>query len=294
MIHQNLILPLQNGAPIVLQGGMTGTSADFSGLCRLLNLEESPSSVSAESPEMELLLVDTLPVLSAEEYFLFRRNRIAAVYDRKNCSFRLYLGDDRIKETVPQLAKVWQHSIVYGVLAAMLRGKAVTLVHCSLLETARGGLMICGESGMGKSTTGRRIREAGGLCYADDLVLLEMTGPDSFTAYPLPTWSACQTSLTDKVYPYDRGMRLGGVLALSRGVEREEIRTVLPTEYFAQLYRSVYYFHIYFVRMLQREEQEKITACVQKITTALTSAFPALGLFANLSADIKTTLKEYL
>ena len=69
----------------------------------------------------------------------------------------------------------------------MLKGE-LAMVHGALLEHDGGALMLCGPSGIGKSTTALRMS---GRCriLADDCFMLERRD-GSYLARPLPTWSS--------------------------------------------------------------------------------------------------------
>lgn|GEM_PF-5917410 len=74
-----------------------------------------------------------------------------------------------------------------GLVPRMLRGE-LAMMHGALLEHNGRGLMLCGPSGIGKSTTARRMAERCRI-LADDCFLLEWTA-GGVKARPLPTWSS--------------------------------------------------------------------------------------------------------
>lgn len=74
-----------------------------------------------------------------------------------------------------------------GLVPGMLRGDFI-MVHGALLEKDGRALMLCGPSGIGKSTTSLRMTEHFRI-LADDCFLLCRDG-DGYLAHPLPTWSA--------------------------------------------------------------------------------------------------------
>lgn len=284
-------LPLRNGESLYLQGESTGSCADLGILDRLLSLDpgDLPSGIV---PEV-ILRQMVPPTDPGEMYPLVRGKRLHVFFDRVTTSVQMYVLQDISREDLLNYCTLLRYTLAYGVLAGILRGKPVTLVHCSLLETHAGAVMICGESGVGKSTTARRWCAAGGICYGDDMILLE-SREDGFYCHPLPTWSACSVSLDGKYYPFSPGRRLVGVLGLSRGKEREEIKPLLAHEFFAQIYRALYYFQYACIQYFPLEQQKYLTAHLQQLTERLTAEFPARGLFAHLDGDIRSTLKDYL
>ena len=64
----------------------------------------------------------------------------------------------------------------------------LAMVHGALLEHEGKGLMLCGPSGIGKSTTALRMSERCRI-LADDCFVLEWTD-SGVTARPMPTWSS--------------------------------------------------------------------------------------------------------
>lgn len=73
-----------------------------------------------------------------------------------------------------------------GLVPAMLRGDCI-MVHGALMEKDGRALMLCGPSGIGKSTTSQRMNGRFRI-LADDCFLLCRDG-DGWRAHPLPTWS---------------------------------------------------------------------------------------------------------
>ena len=64
-----------------------------------------------------------------------------------------------------------------------------SMVHGALMERCGRGVLLCGPSGIGKSTTARRMADEGFNVLADDCFLLRRDGNGKYWARPLPTWS---------------------------------------------------------------------------------------------------------
>ena len=64
-----------------------------------------------------------------------------------------------------------------------------SMVHGALLERDGRGMLLCGPSGIGKSTTAGRMKAEGFKVLADDCFLLRRSAEGKYFARPLPTWS---------------------------------------------------------------------------------------------------------
>jgi hypothetical protein len=64
-----------------------------------------------------------------------------------------------------------------------------SMVHGALMAKNGRGVLLCGPSGMGKSTTAGRMKTEGFEVLADDCFLLRRSADDGYFARPLPTWS---------------------------------------------------------------------------------------------------------
>lgn len=96
-------------------------------------------------------------------------------------------GDDCPPEALTETRWRGVRKLLYlGLVPAMLRGDCM-MVHGALLERDGRALMLCGPSGMGKSTTSQRMNGRFRI-LADDCFLLCRDG-DGWLAHPLPTWS---------------------------------------------------------------------------------------------------------
>lgn len=286
-------LPLQNGEAITLQGRYDGSILDFEILARLMHTELLPSV-----PEEAHFVLE--PTGSAIPYGLFSCYdgiRFQIFYDPLKRQFRLYLKENAAAERGEEYrVYLWKAAVVCGTLAMLLRNKPVLLVHCGMLERDGNALLLCGESGVGKSTTSRRWRESGGTAIADDMVLLEFTDGQDILVHRLPTWSACHVSLDGRSYPFDPPLRLKGILALSRSLEgeAEHVRKISSADYFAQVYRCVFFHSQFYLRPLPAEYSQGAALLMRELTERLMDRFEPAGLFASLDGDIQSTLKDYL
>lgn len=179
--------------------------------------------------------------------------------------------------------------------SAILQGADYLPVHGAMLCNSRGAVLLCGESGVGKSTTSERWNALGGDCHcpADDMILLSHHD-GRFKAYPLPTWSRYALAPGTESFPVEPGYPVNGILCLERGESAEEVVTVSDADFFVQVYSS-FYFHIRFaIHMLRGGERALLRKHVERMTDLVMRSFPPKGLFACLNGDLGKNLKEYL
>ena len=232
---------------------------------------------------------DDVALCRKKEYSVFWQSgekKIVVALDEKEAS--RFTHDDFVS--------LWQWCIAGLSLASLARDSGIVSVHGALLETPRGGLLFCGESGIGKTTLSRRWRESGGGGYADDLVLLDCATLDAPVARSLPTWSRCRENPEDAGFPVTRELPIAGVFALGRAQKNEkENLAAFPGSYFkAQLFRSLFFPVLSAVRRFPESGQILLRDAIWKIAGSLAERFAPRVLNAALDGDLKTTLKEYL
>lgn len=192
---------------------------------------------------------------------------------------------------------VWQMALVYAGMNAILRGENAVLAHCAALETDRGAVVLFGESGMGKSTASARWRAYGGKCLSDDMALLDLSGPDgAIRVRRMPTWSACREEKNEWDYPAGEELPLAGVLALGRSESgRDEIVPLSPAQFFAQCYRSVFYWNLFYAKDLPEEKQRVLTDRIRSWTETVVKRFAPRALLAALDGgDLVKTIRDAL
>ena len=214
--------------------------------------------------------------------------------DRDNDGFVITLRKGETgSPPLPIPVGLWQLGLLTACISTVLRGARILPVHGALLAVSKGGLLLCGQSGMGKSTTSRRWRAAGGSVPADDMVLLECGG-EEVIAHPLPTWSRCRESLEGASYPFEPALPVAGVFALARGEEREELKEAASREFFMSIYSACCCFASPLVRLLPQEERERLLAAIRETADRLAEVSPPTALFAHLDGNLQKTLKDYL
>ena len=191
------------------------------------------------------------------------------------------------------LVASWSMGLSAAFASAILRGANIIPIHGVLLDTPKGGLLFCGQGGVGKSTTARRWREAGGNAPADDMVLLEYSDHE-IAAHPLPTWSRCRESIEGEYFPFSKRIVLNRIFAIGRDPVKENIRTIPEWQYFMNIFSACTLFTSYMTNLLPEPEQKRMLEIVRSVASRLSGHFPPAGMFAHLDADLTQTLKDYL
>lgn len=286
--------PLENGKAIVLQGvSYDGSALDFSMLARLTHTELLTGTESG----CDFAIMPPGSKIPPGVFLSFGGKSLQLIYDPGLRQFRLYFLRDNLPQTELYKLYLWQLSVLGGCIASMLRGNPVMLMHCAMLERDGEGLLLCGESGMGKSTSSRRWREAGGTAIADDKILVEFTGDKGILLHRLPTWSACRESgIAGKSYPFNPPLKLKNIVILSRSKagEREHVSPITHAEYFAQVYRCAFFHYKEILRPLPADYMQECGIFLRKLTERLIEHCDPVCYFASLDGDICSTLKDYL
>ena len=180
---------------------------------------------------------------------------------------------------------------------AILRGENAVLVHCTVLETDRGAVLLFGESGMGKSTASARWRAYGGKCISDDMALLDFSGSDDvIRVRRMPTWSACREEKNEWNYPADEEIPLAGVLGLGRSESgHDEIVSLSPAQFFAQCYRSMFYWSLFHAKEVPDEKQQILAERIRGWTETIMKRFAPRALLPSLKGgNLVKTIEESL
>ena len=165
-------------------------------------------------------------------------------------------------------------------------------MHGALLETSPGhGVLLCADSGTGKSTAARRWQSAGHRVVADDMVLLAWDEKCIY-AHGLPTWSRLKNgeSIDDLHYPFNPPLVLDSVLELRRGVDEETTGNISHAEFFARLCRASYYFFQNIIRHLADEDKKMLNRAFASGIDRLLKLAPPRAFYALKEGEMKLPL----
>lgn len=166
----------------------------------------------------------------------------------------------------------------------------MTLFHGTFLEeNAEEGILLFGESGIGKSTTYRRWVDEGGSCTSDDaLILFHCNG--EFYVRPLPTWSHWLKNGNQRIYPVKKASRVRAMYWLTRDAERQQITPAEPARYHCQML-SAMLLHSYVAhRSFSTEEIMEYGESVWNFIQRLGKVFPPQAFRAHLEYPLRDTL----
>lgn len=288
---RRLTISLHDGS-IVMQADGPEEAIPFDGLGELLCLK--PEAAEPGFADAELVSPDGMP----EGRHTLRSTHVTETAYTADWSRLLIAGwKQPPKRPVFYRCYVWQTALLYAGMNAILRGADGVLVHCAVLETDRGAVLLFGESGMGKSTASARFRAYGGRCVSDDMALLDFSGSDgAIRVRRMPTWSACREEKNGWNYPAGEEIPLAGVLALGRSENgRDEIVPLSPAQFFAQCYRSVFYWNLFRAKELPEEKQRILTDRIRGWTETVAKRFAPRALLTALDGgDLVKTIEEAL
>ena len=296
---RRLTIDLNGGGRIAIRAHVPEEAIPFDGLAELMGMpppqvEPDPADPGSDTPaDVELVAPDALP---EGRHTLFSNPMTEIAFDSDWT--RVFIAPWKRRAGKPHLYKcyVWQTSLIYANMAAILRGENAVLAHCAVLEAPHGAVVIFGESGMGKSTASARWRAHGGKCLSDDMALLDFSAPDGVARVRrMPTWSACRENRNEWNYPADDELPLAGLIALGRSESgRDEIVPLSPAQFFAQCYRSIFYWNLFYAGPLPEQKKALLVDSIRTHTEFLTKHFPPRALLTVLEGDLVKFLEDKL
>jgi hypothetical protein len=275
-----LTIRLHDGGKVVVQTDAPEEAIPFDGLAELmyLPLEEAESGCC----DAELVPPDAMP----EGRLVLRDQSLTEIAYAPDWS-RVLISGWKKRPRRPHYYNccVWQAALICACMNALLRDMKALPVHGAVLETDRGALLLFGESGMGKSTAFARWRSGGGIGYSDDMALMDFSGKDGLIRVRrLPTWSACREGRNEWCYPCGEELPLACVLALGRSeTGDDELAVLSPVQFFAQCYRSMFYWILFYAKSLPGEMQTRLADAVRQMTERVTAQYPPRALLTSLT-----------
>ena len=258
-----------------------------------LEVLSCPDDVPCDS---KLIRTETMPpgavLLYRTRWLEVRRERPGGPYLVCGILKRLRLEAEQMNRGI-----LWYMTLAMACVHAIQRGEKFLLCHCTLLETSRGGILLFGESGVGKSTASARWRALGGACVSDDMALMDFSDPEGRVyLHRMPTWSAIREGRNEWNYPCGEEIPLAGVLALGRSESgHDEIVELSAAQYFAQCYRSMFYWTLLFAERLRPEEQTPIIETIRGFTERITKQYPPRALLTVLEGnELREVIETYL
>ena len=288
---RQIALCLHDGGNIVMQADGPEEDLPFDGLGELLCLK--PDETETGFADAELVSPDRLP----EDRHTLKKGPLTETAYTADWNRVLIAGwKKKPRREHYYRCCVWQKLLIYAGMNAILRGENAVLAHCAALETDCGVILIFGESGMGKSTASARWRTNGGKCLADDMALLDFSGSDDvIRVHRIPTWSACREERNEWDYPAGEILPLIGVLGLGRSeTGRDEIVPLSPAQFFAQCYRSLFYWNLFYAKELPEEKQRILTDRIRTQAEMITNIFAPRALLTVLEGDLKKVIEDNL
>ena len=244
--------------------------------------------------------VHPVPAVELRRYDSGRRGSV--IYTSARGLLKIRLLDDGAFEAVVDLGvierhrprmRLWHYSILCAGVFAVLRGIPAVLMHGAALMHGDSALLLCGESGIGKSTTAARWEKLGRRFAADDMFLLEYGSDAGFCVHALPTWSRCAEAPEAPRFPVGQALPVSGVLGLARGGTDERVEEISSAEFFGQIVRSAFFHCSGVLKQLPEDERLKFCRGISDVSGRLAAGYPPCGLFAALNGDLERTIENY-
>ncbi|MBP5586251.1 MAG: hypothetical protein J6Y92_07865 [Lentisphaeria bacterium] len=288
---RRLAIDLHDGGNIVIRADGPEEVIPFDSFGALLRLP--PEETDEGFADAELLAPDRMP---EDRHTLDTTARTEIAYAADWSRVLIAGWKEPPRRPHHYCCYVWQTALVYAGMNAILRGENAVLAHCAALETPCGVLLIFGESGMGKSTASARWRAHGGKCVSDDMALLDFSGSDGvIRVRRMPTWSACREGKNEWNYPAGKELPLAGVLALGRSENgRDEIVDLSQAQFFAQCYRSMFYWNLFYAKGLPEGKKRILTDRIRTQAETIAERFAPRALLTVLEGDLVTFLEDKL
>lgn len=288
MVRQ-VSIGLHGGGKVAMRTALPEEAAAFNGLGKLLRLDIGNGGPGAA--DVELVAPDAMP----EGRHTLRETALTEIAYAADWSRVLVAGwKKQPRRTHFYNCYIWQTALICACMNAALRGEDAVLAHCAVLETDRGAALLFGESGMGKTTAFGRWRAYGGKGFSDDMALLDFSGADGVVrARRMPTWSACREERNEWDYPAGEELPLAAVFVLGRSeTGHDEIMEPSPAQYFAQCYRSMFYWSLFYAKNLPDALKERLTARIRRQTEIVTELFPPRGLKTALEGNLRKSIED--
>ena len=291
MHNRQLTITLHNGGRIVLYAATPERNYDLGRMGQLMGLPME--DWKPETMDADLVSANVMP----EGRHTMWKTALTEIAYTENWSHILIAGWRRRPRKSPYYRNfIWQMALIWGTLNALLKGQNALLVHCAVLETERGAVVVFGESGMGKSTASARWRALGGKCISDDMALLDFSGGDRIRVRRMPTWSACREGKNEWNYPAGKELALIGVLALGRSESgHDEIVELSPALFFAQCFRSMFYWYLINTKHLPDAMKAKLAERIRLFAEKITGKYPPCALLTVLEGnELRTVVEGHL
>lgn len=290
-MHRRVLINLHGDEKIAMQANCPEEEIPFYGLGGLLCLDVDESE--DWFTDAELISPNRMP----KDCHILKTTSLTTIAYSIDWSM-VFIAGWKKQPLRPLLYQcyIWQTALIYAGMNAILRGENAVLAHCATLETDNGAILLFGESGMGKSTASARWRASGGKCLSDDMALLDFSGNDDIYVRRMPTWSACREGKNEWNYPADEEIPLAGVLALGRSeCGHDEIVPLSPAQFFAQCFRSLFYWNLFYAKELPEEKQRILTDRIQNWTGITTKRFkPQALLTIPAGGNLVKTIEDIL
>jgi SynChlorMet cassette protein ScmC len=210
-------LPLADGSFWRLISAENETSFLVKRLARVCRMSETRHGVKTRTYSCTVSCFKNLDSFRADHPELIecgRRHFFRVFYDEILRNAWMFINMEEMKNGV--METIFTTNIANVMQLQMVSQGCYSPCHCALVEIDGKGAIICASGDTGKSTSARRIMDAGYKSHADDYVLL-IECKDHIIAQAMPTWSNLMEGNADYSADCSQAVDLSAIFFLKHG-----------------------------------------------------------------------------
>lgn len=181
--------------------------------------------------------------------------------------------------------------LFFSPLAAVAAQGAAVLIHGGLVSRAGRGILLCGDSGIGKSTCIARL-SAGWDRHCDDAAILVRHG-GGYYAHPLPTWSRFRSGGHRETFASAVPVKVDRIYLLSRG-KTDQASALERLEMLTGTIRCMTYLQYIFALLETRDTLRKLRRAAFEFALRVCRELPVRRLGLAPHGDPESALEADL
>jgi SynChlorMet cassette protein ScmC len=216
-LNEPFYLPFANGVCLRIRSGEDKVNFLVENLARICRMFTHPPYGTTHFFDCSIYSFDSLDYFKAENPSLIEGGRkhyfrFLSDIDFKNTM--LFFNLDKMHNETMQI--LYTTNIAKVIQLKLLNSGQYAPCHCALVEINGKGAVICAKGDGGKTTSARRIEEAGHKAFADDFALL-IKHKGEILCQAMPTWSNLLNGNLNYTADCSKSLPLTAVFFLKHG-----------------------------------------------------------------------------